>query len=127
MKRNNKGFVEDPILIGLMITFVIVATLFFAICLINEKKIKKEQKLTESKVESMINDNKLEIESIIDNKLKIESIINNNDTFIYNGVEIDSSTAKELLKKGYFAFREKGTTKVYIEKDNTCFIQQPTS
>lgn len=104
MKKSNKGFIDAEIIIG---GLVLVVILFLAIRLgIAKKEVKEAEKITES---------------------KIESIINNNDTFIYNEVEVDKSTAKELLEKGYFAFREKGTTKVYIEKENNAPVSQKTT
>ena len=112
MKKNNKGIIEPLVVVIIIVGLFVILTLFNTIRLGIARK--ETKKLTES---------------------KIESIINENDTFIYNGVEIDKSTAKELLEKGYFAFREKNTKKVYIEKENeapkshtsTFFIPLPIS
>lgn len=98
MKKNNKGIIEPLVVVIIIVGLFVILTLFNTIRLgIARKELKEAKKLTES---------------------KIESIINENDTFIYNRVEIDKSTAKGLLEKGYFAFKEKNTKKVYIEKEN---------
>ena len=98
-KLNNKGFLDceiAEIIVYIVGSIVLVATfIFYLHCVSLDKKNTQEE---ESKVEALIK--------------------NDNYVYFYNGIEIDSETAKDLLLNSKCSFyNEEGTINIYIEKD----------
>ena len=64
-------------------------------------------------------DNKNVKEKEIEKRIEVEALMKNDDyVYFYNGIEIDSETAKDLLLNSKCSFyKEKGTMNIYIEKD----------
>lgn len=101
MKRlNNKGTIDADVL-GLIlwgiISIVIIAFVIHNVSVDNKNAKEKE----------------------IEKRIEVEALMKNDDyVYFYNGIEIDSETAKDLLLNSKCSFyKEKGTMNIYIEKD----------
>ena len=104
MKRlNNKGIIDTDILEVILFSIwaiVAIAAIVFSIY-----------------SNSVANKNAKEKE--IEKGIEVEALMKNDDyVYFYNGIKIDSETAKDLLLNSKCSFyKEEGTMNIYIEKD----------
>lgn len=104
MKRlNNKGIIDTNILGAILYSIwaiIVIAAIVFSIYsnLVANKNAKEKE---------------------IEKRIEVEALMKNDDyVYFYNGIKIDSETAKDLLLNSKCSFyKEEGTMNIYIEKD----------